>query len=70
MKGFPPLTFHNHIKQAISAGQSIEHFAIERAALAMTEPRPKVDWSQDPFAGSRHTATCKQPCPQLSWSPM
>ncbi|PRX19154.1 DNA-binding protein H-NS [Paraburkholderia sp. BL18I3N2] len=44
------------LKQAISAGQSIEHFAIERAALAMTEPRPKVDWSQDPFAGSRLAA--------------
>lgn len=43
------------LKQAISAGQSIEHFAVERAAAAM-EPRPKIDWSQDPFAGSRLAA--------------
>ncbi|SDH23662.1 DNA-binding protein H-NS [Paraburkholderia steynii] len=39
------------LKQAVSAGQSLEHFAVERPALAMTESRPKVDWSQDPFAG-------------------
>lgn len=44
------------LKQATSAGQSMEHFAVERPALAMTETRPKVDWSQDPFAGSRLAA--------------
>ncbi|SKC83371.1 H-NS histone family protein [Burkholderia sp. CF099] len=45
------------LKQAVSAGQSLEHFAVERRpALAMTEARPKVDWSQDPFAGSRLAA--------------
>ncbi|CAG9242124.1 H-NS family nucleoid-associated regulatory protein [Paraburkholderia caribensis] len=44
------------LKQAISAGQSMDHFAIERPALATTETRPKVDWSRDPFAGSRLAA--------------
>ncbi|MBB5412137.1 DNA-binding protein H-NS [Paraburkholderia sp. HC6.4b] len=47
------------LKQAISAGQSMEHFAVERtspAASATTETRTKVDWSQDPFAGSRLAA--------------
>lgn len=32
-------------KHAIRTGQSVEHFAVERATLAMTEMRPKVDWS-------------------------
>lgn len=41
------------LKQAISAGQSLEHFAIERLPVTKTEARPQVDWSQDPFAGSR-----------------
>jgi DNA-binding protein H-NS len=47
------------LKQAISAGQSMEHFAVERtapAASATIETRTKVDWSQDPFAGSRLAA--------------
>ncbi|ACC75794.1 H-NS family nucleoid-associated regulatory protein [Paraburkholderia phymatum] len=44
------------LKQAISAGQSMEHFAVERPAPAMTETRPKADWSRDPFAGSRLAA--------------
>jgi DNA-binding protein H-NS len=44
------------LKQAISAGQSLEHFAVERAALVTMEPRPKIDWSQDPFSGSRLAA--------------
>ncbi|CAG9269811.1 H-NS family nucleoid-associated regulatory protein [Paraburkholderia caribensis] len=43
------------LKQAISAGQSMEHFAVERTAATM-EARPKIDWSQDPFAGSRLAA--------------
>lgn len=45
------------LKQAISAGQSLEHFAVERAEPAMTETRPKFDWSRDPFSGSRLAAT-------------
>jgi DNA-binding protein H-NS len=44
------------LKQAVSAGQSLEHFAVECPALAMTETRTRVDWSQDPFAGSRLAA--------------
>lgn len=44
------------LKQAISAGQSLEHFAVDRAKPVMTETRPNVDWSQDPFAGSRLAA--------------
>ncbi|WP_109482201.1 H-NS family nucleoid-associated regulatory protein [Paraburkholderia sp. C35] len=44
------------LKQAISAGQSLEHFAVGHEAVAKIEARPKVDWSQDPFAGSRLAA--------------
>jgi len=47
------------LKQAISAAQSMEHFAVEGtspAASATIETRTKVDWSQDPFAGSRLAA--------------
>ena len=44
------------LKQAISAGQSMEHFAVERAPSPVTGTHPKVDWSQDPFAGSRLAA--------------
>lgn len=44
------------LKQAISAGQSAEHFAINRAPEAAPEAASKVDWSQDPFAGSRLAA--------------
>lgn len=55
------------LKQAISAGQSIEHFAVGRVAQTETRPEPdspsKVDWSQDPFAGSRLAA------PQASHRP-
>ncbi|SDI70857.1 DNA-binding protein H-NS [Paraburkholderia steynii] len=44
------------LKQAISAGQSMEHFAVARAEAATTEAGLKVGWSQDPFAGSRLAA--------------
>jgi DNA-binding protein H-NS len=39
--------------QAISAGQSLEHFAVERAKATVTRARPTIDWRQDPFAGTR-----------------
>ncbi|MHB9839687.1 H-NS histone family protein [Paraburkholderia terrae] len=39
------------LKQAISAGQSLEHFAVDGAAQSTPATRPKVDWRQDPFAG-------------------
>jgi DNA-binding protein H-NS len=41
------------LKQAISAGQSLEHFAVNGAAQSTSAARPKVDWSNDPFSGSR-----------------
>ncbi|CAN7179915.1 H-NS histone family protein [Paraburkholderia hospita] len=40
------------LKQAISAGQSLEHFAVDGAAQSTPAAGPKVDWRQDPFAGS------------------
>jgi len=56
------------LKQAISAGQSIDHFAVGRAAQKeqQTEPEApsKVDWSQDPFAGSRLAASQSAHRPQ------
>lgn len=40
------------LKQAISAGQSIEHFELSsKAAPQQTSPNA-VDWRNDPFAGS------------------
>ncbi|MBN3762336.1 H-NS family nucleoid-associated regulatory protein [Burkholderia sp. Ac-20365] len=44
------------LKQAISAGQSLEHFAVARAVQPEPETGSKVDWRQDPFAGSRLAA--------------
>ncbi|SMG61496.1 H-NS histone family protein [Paraburkholderia susongensis] len=43
------------LKQAISAGQSIEHFELSEKPAPAPAPQPKkqVDWSNDPFAGSR-----------------
>ncbi|EUC16585.1 H-NS family nucleoid-associated regulatory protein [Paraburkholderia hospita] len=41
------------LKQAISAGQSLEHFAVDGTTQSARAVRPQVDWSQDPFAGSR-----------------
>ncbi|MFP3559572.1 H-NS histone family protein, partial [Paraburkholderia sp. SIMBA_049] len=40
------------LKQAISAGQSVEHFAVDGAAQSTPAAGRKVDWRQDPFAGS------------------
>lgn len=41
------------LKQAISAGQSLEHFAVDGAA-SQREPatRRKTDWREDPFAST------------------
>ncbi|CAD6563122.1 H-NS family nucleoid-associated regulatory protein [Paraburkholderia sabiae] len=44
------------LKQAISAGQTLDHFTVARQAQPESEPRSKVDWRQDPFAGSRLAA--------------
>ncbi|ACC73698.1 H-NS histone family protein [Paraburkholderia phymatum] len=44
------------LKQAISAGQSMDHFAVALASQSVPETRSKVDWREDPFAGSRLAA--------------
>ncbi|HTR05108.1 MAG TPA: H-NS family nucleoid-associated regulatory protein [Paraburkholderia sp.] len=43
------------IVQATSAGQSLEHFAINKAPEEQQQPskRPGVNWRLDPFAGTR-----------------
>ncbi|MFC0397887.1 H-NS family nucleoid-associated regulatory protein [Paraburkholderia rhizosphaerae] len=41
------------LQQATSAGQSLEHFAIAAPVKPADKRRPAVDWSKDPFAGSR-----------------
>jgi DNA-binding protein H-NS len=41
------------LRQAIGAGQSIEHFAVGHAAQWEHAANPKVDLRQDPFAGSK-----------------
>lgn len=39
--------------QVTSAGQALEHFAIRKPEERAEAPRPRVDWANDPFAGSR-----------------
>jgi DNA-binding protein H-NS len=43
------------LKQATSAGQSLEHFVAKKKKTApiVSSERPAVDWSRDPFAGTR-----------------
>jgi DNA-binding protein H-NS len=41
------------LRQALSAGQSLEHFAVDRTVQPSGVPSSQVDWRQDPFAGSR-----------------
>jgi DNA-binding protein H-NS len=41
------------LRQAISAGQSLEHFQLSpKAARTIHSARAGVDWSDDPFAGT------------------
>ncbi|MFM0472323.1 H-NS histone family protein [Paraburkholderia strydomiana] len=40
------------LKQAISAGQSIGHFALPWEAPAQPATQSDADWKDDPFAGS------------------
>ena len=40
------------LKQAISAGQSIEHFELSSKAAPPRTSLEPVDWRNDPFAGS------------------
>jgi DNA-binding protein H-NS len=39
------------LKQAISAGQSPEHFQLSSTTAASQKNREAVDWRNDPFAG-------------------
>ncbi|MGT2469307.1 H-NS family nucleoid-associated regulatory protein [Paraburkholderia terrae] len=41
---------------AVSAGQSVEHFAVDSPSRTAAG-HSKVDWSEDPFAGSRLAVT-------------
>ncbi|TDN62148.1 H-NS family nucleoid-associated regulatory protein [Paraburkholderia sp. BL10I2N1] len=40
------------LKKAISAGQSIEHFEVSSTEEPQRKNRERVDWRDDPFAGS------------------
>jgi DNA-binding protein H-NS len=40
------------LKQAISAGQSIDHFELSSTPAPVSQPKKHVDWTNDPFAGS------------------
>lgn len=40
------------LKQAISAGQSIDHFELSAKQAPAPQPKKHVDWQNDPFAGS------------------
>jgi DNA-binding protein H-NS len=44
------------LKQATSAGQSLQHFAVIGSEKPAAPRRPVVDWSKDPFAGTRLAA--------------
>ncbi|SDC93601.1 H-NS family nucleoid-associated regulatory protein [Paraburkholderia lycopersici] len=41
------------VLQATSAGQSLEHFAVNATPEQESRKRPAVDWRDDPFAGTR-----------------
>lgn len=41
------------LSQATSAGQTLAHFAVNAPSKSVSRARPAVDWSRDPFAGSR-----------------
>jgi DNA-binding protein H-NS len=40
------------LKQAISAGQSIDHFEMSAKSAPTPQSKKQVDWKNDPFAGS------------------
>jgi DNA-binding protein H-NS len=41
------------LKQATSAGQSLEHFALDNSSDSASGGPPAIDWRHDPFAGTR-----------------
>ncbi|MDR3097503.1 MAG: H-NS histone family protein [Paraburkholderia sp.] len=48
-KGVPP----QWVVQATSAGQSLEHFAIDAASTRAANKPTGANWRNDPFAGTR-----------------
>lgn len=40
------------LKQAISAGQSLEHFELSSEPVSRPPVKKGPDWTNDPFAGS------------------
>ena len=44
------------LQQATSAGQSLEHFAINGTARELPGKHSGIDWRNDPFAGTRLAA--------------
>jgi len=40
------------LKQAISAGQRLEHFEVASSSPMQDSQRKTIDWRDDPFAGS------------------
>ena len=49
------------LQQAISAGQSLEHFAVNEVADQLPTKHSGVDWRNDPFAGTRLAADIRMP---------
>lgn len=45
-------TMPQWLRQAISAGQSLEHFALTAAPPVQQTSAKRIDWREDPFAGS------------------
>jgi DNA-binding protein H-NS len=41
------------LQQATSAGQQLTHFAVEKRSTPISLGRSSIDWSRDPFAGTR-----------------
>jgi DNA-binding protein H-NS len=41
------------LKQAVSAGQTLDHFEIKKSPPDQQPLISTIDWSNDPFAGSR-----------------
>lgn len=49
------------LNQAISAGQAIDHFEVSSKQEASPKKQGKVDWHDDPFAGSPLARVQQQP---------
>ncbi|TDN68864.1 H-NS histone family protein [Paraburkholderia sp. BL10I2N1] len=49
------------LQQAISAGQSAEHFKVSSNGKHLRKTREKVDWRDDPFAGSPLARVQREP---------